>query len=49
MNPGPPNARILKALQDPKKTVEEIFPVDTEFWIPNTVLAYWGGEVEQVG
>lgn len=43
------NNAIIAALADPTKKVNQVFANQTEFWVPNKVLAYWGGDVSQIG
>ena len=38
------NNAIIADLADPSKTVAQVFGKQTEFWIPNVVYSYWGGE-----
>jgi hypothetical protein len=43
------NQAIRDALRDPKKTVQAVFGNQRDFWVPNTILSYWGGELGQLG
>lgn len=48
--PGQADEEIIKAINDnPNQPLINIFPSQTKFWVPNRVVAYWGGEFSNLG
>lgn len=43
------NQAIIDALSDPTKTVADIFGKNYTLWVPNRIVAYWGGEGGSLG